>query len=160
MRKTIILAFIALILLSPLMVSAREIWKFDNFTNFYRVYEHYNCYIDGGRACPSEFGWQGNLISFIFPLERKPIGMMKFNFQTDWFINAKPIDIYVNDYHIAENFMVSNTGLYSFPFPAKYLRVSDRNVIKIVMRDIHVGYGYPSAGFILEQVSLDRGLLG
>ena len=148
----------SLLLLSILMVnvvSAKEIWTFNNFKNNYKVYKSATCDVQGKKSCPEELGWQGDKIKFIFKLKEPTADTLKFNLYVSYRITSKPINIYVNDHIIVKKFVVRDSGMYTFEFSKSLLKNSKTNEIKIEMKDIKVGYGMPSQGFVIGSVSLE-----
>ena len=157
MRKLILITstfFVFILLLS--MVSAGEIWKFDNFENKYKVWKSAKCNVEKSKSCPSEFGWQGKSLTFDFNLNQKTSDTMIFNLVSGYHITSVPVDIYVNNKKIAENKKIGLIGPYSFEFPSSLLKEGKKNTVKIIVKDIKVGYGKPAAGFILSSVSLSN----
>ncbi|MEK6885387.1 MAG: hypothetical protein AABX17_00290 [Nanoarchaeota archaeon] len=155
-RLLIIFSMVLMAVFTMNLISAGvgTIWNYNNFANYYNVYNIATCSIQGVRGCPNELGWQGSDIGFKFYLDKTLSGNSKFNLNVGYFSSSKPIDIYVSGHRIASDYLVNSAGLYSFEFPSSYLRPNRFNTIRIIMKDVSVGYGYPSQGFVISSVSL------
>lgn len=154
-HKFFIFGMLFFLFILPL-VSSQELWSFSNFQNKYKVYNSHTCNVFGTITCPNEMGWEGNSLSFKFTLNNfsSLSGLLRFNIETSYFINQKPIDVYVNGHKIASNLIIDGMGVYSINFTRGFVSPG-ANTIKIVMKKAPVGYGKPSAGFVLGRVSLD-----
>ncbi len=157
MKNKTLCVFSLLVLVMTILplVCSETLWTFDNFRNRYKVYGSASCAVFGTAACPNEMGWEGNKISFTFPLKNIASlpGVLQFNIGSNYYINDKIIDILVNGRKVASGYIVDGWGTHSVTFTRAAV-VNGPNAISIVMH-APVGYGNPSAGFVLDYVSLE-----
>lgn len=157
--KKINLAIVSIITLVMVVAfigvaSAETTLTFNNFVNNYKVFHSANCDIQKTKTCPSELGWQGSTITFKFKPTQITNTDVEFDLGVGYWITTQPIDIYANNKRIITGYVIADSGDYIFSIPSSYFKAGKSNSIKVVVRDVKVGYGKPSTGFVISQVSV------
>ena len=158
MKSIFILAI--LVLLAIPLISAQEIWSFNNFLNKYKVYGSATCDINKTKPCPNELSWQGKSIKFKFNLNSLEglSDTLKFKFNVVYYTNYGKnkdaiLDIKVKKY--STRITVNKTGLYSVEIPKSQLKIG-KNTIQIKGTNINVGYGKYTPTVVLNYVSFEN----
>ena len=157
--KSLVIIAVIILLVAPL-ISASEIWSFDNFINKYKVYGSATCDVQGIKPCPNELSWQGKSIKFKFNLDSLEglTDTLKFNFNVVYYTNYGKdkdaiLDIKLKKY--SSRIAVNSTGLYSIDIPKSQLKIG-KNTIQIKGTNINVGYGKYTPTVVLNRVSLEN----
>lgn len=154
------LVLAAVILLVSPLISAQEIWHFDNFVNRYRVYGNANCNIEGTKPCPNELSWEGNSIKFRFNLNSIE-GLsdnLIFKFNVIYYARSsrgKDANLEIKAGKYKTSLTGNSTGLYSVSIPKIYFKAG-RNAITIKGRNINEGYGNHPPTVVLGWISLEN----
>ena len=134
------------------------LWESHEFVNPYRVFGRAVCRIDlenpqNSTPCSKELGWQGRAIDFRFPLHATNDlpDLCAFFLEVETIFTAQPVVVYAGRplRKVGEIESLNAPGSYRAYVPRSLLRTNG-NTIRLYVKDLRVGYGQPTQGFLLR----------